>query len=94
MNPQSVTLSRVNPQSTILNRVNPQSAILNRVNPQSAISIASIHNPQSRQSAIRNPRSAIHIYESAIRSKIPAAPIPPPTHMLTSPYRDLRRRIS
>ena len=28
------------------------------------------------------------------RSKIPAAPIPPPTHIVTSPYRASRRRIS
>src|SRR4051812_23326090 len=28
------------------------------------------------------------------RSKMPAAPIPPPTHMLTRPYRAFRRRIS
>src|SRR5206468_7161401 len=29
-----------------------------------------------------------------ILSKIPAAPIPPPTHIVTMPYRDWRRFIS
>src|SRR5262249_49754488 len=36
-----------------------------------------------------------HLLSSfSMRSKIPAAPIPPPTHMVTMPYRALRRCIS
>ena len=31
---------------------------------------------------------------SSVRSNRPAAPMPPPTHMVTSPYRTRRRRIS
>ena len=48
------------------------------------------------RAAAQDRSRCFHISSSCdyVRSKIPAAPIPPPTHMLTRPYRAFRRLIS
>src|SRR5215831_10399517 len=46
------------------------------------------------RAAFRQGRGSSAWSHGYILSKMPAAPMPPPTHILTRPYRAFRRRIS